>query len=175
MVEQLTIQTIGILLTGVSVSIAVIYYSMTLRNTNRIRKTQIITPLLSTIVQGDWVQDWIKLIWFHDFSSYEEWTEKYSPLVDSEAAKVYMTNVSLFNTLGLLLKENLIDPKLIRAIMTYSIPLAWEKCNPVIQGLRKRYNLPTYLENFEYLYNETQKLVSGFTAPQDLSKYERFE
>lgn len=55
MVDQMTLQTIGILLTAVTVSIAAIYYTMTLRYAKRsqelqleTRQAQLFMPIYST-------------------------------------------------------------------------------------------------------------------------------
>jgi len=50
--------------------------------------------------------------------------------------------------------------------------LAWIKCKPIIEDLRIRYNYQDYMAGFEYLYNETMKLVPDFTVPIDLMEEE---
>ena len=51
MVDQLTLQTIGILLTAVTVSIAAIYYTLTLRYTRRNQELQLETRQAQFFIQ----------------------------------------------------------------------------------------------------------------------------
>ena len=85
MVEQLTLQTIGILLTGISITAAAIYYIMFLRNTIMARKTQLAMQLLSQF-NKDFYEPWTDVMIQQDFSSYEEWRGKYDPYVNPKAA-----------------------------------------------------------------------------------------
>jgi hypothetical protein len=51
--------------------------------------------------------------------------------------------------------------------------LAWTKCRPWIKAIRKRYDFPDFIQYLEYLHNETLKLITGLTIPEDLSIYEQ--
>ena len=70
------------------------------------------------------------------------------------------------------IKEKLIDPKTAQDMLNISGILAWIKCKPIIEDLRIRYNYQDYMAGFEYLYNETMKLVPDFTVPIDLMEEE---
>jgi hypothetical protein len=52
---------------------------------------------------------------------------------------------------------NLIDSKLAYSVFGTACQRAWEKVKPIIKGYRKASNQPTYLWDFEYLYNEMKK------------------
>ena len=69
MVEQLTLQTIGILLTGVSLTAAASYYIMTLRNTIKARKTQLAMQLLSQLNLKEFWEPYWDVMAKQDFSS----------------------------------------------------------------------------------------------------------
>ena len=172
MVEQLTFQTIGILLTGISVTIAVIYYTMTLRNANKIRKAQLISPILSQLTSDKWQEDWVDLVWLQDFSSFLEWREKYGPYSKNNKMKSLVTVIIFFDVVGTFVKDKLIDLESILGMLNISGILVWMKCKPVIEMIRKRYQYPGYGANFEYLYNETKKLIPEFTIPTDLTEEE---
>ena len=57
MVDQVTIQTLGILLTGFSVSLAAVYYTMTLRNQTETRQAQLFMQLFQLFNSKDWLSD----------------------------------------------------------------------------------------------------------------------
>ena len=63
-----------------------------------------------------------------------------------------------YNTVGLLLKEKMIDPNVLYQIKgPRRIMMVWEMIEQIIQDYRELYNEPSFLEPFEYLYNETKK------------------
>ena len=93
LVEQLTFQTIGILLTRISMTIALIYYTMTLRNANKIRKAQLLLPMLSQFTSEKFQEDWMDLLWVQDFSSFKEWREKYGPYSNNNKLDKVTTNL----------------------------------------------------------------------------------
>jgi hypothetical protein len=55
------------------------------------------------------------------------------------------------------LHKQLIDIETIEYILSGSSTGVWEKLKPIIEGVRKQYNLPELSKWFEYLYEEMQK------------------
>jgi hypothetical protein len=161
------------MLTGISVTVAAVYYAMTVWNTIRIRKTQQLISLLSVTIQDKFQEDWMDFIFNQEFSSFEEWARKYSAPVNPKTAGAMMTVTTFFNILGGLIKERLIDPELVHNTMHSAIALSWEKYKPIAEGMRERYNSPEYAILFEHLYNEYIKFNPGYAFPEDL-QYEQY-
>jgi len=68
MIDQLTLQTIGILLTGLTVSIAAIYYTLTLRYTRRklelqleTRQTQLFMQIYGRLTDSYLYEEYMKI------------------------------------------------------------------------------------------------------------------
>jgi hypothetical protein len=175
MVEQLSIQEIGILLTGISISIAAFYYIMTLRNTYKMRQSQLIMSLNSTISSDIFMNSQNDVLFFQDFTSYKEWREKFSASVNPKANQALQRILFFYNMVGMLLKEKLIATNLIKDIMFWGAALVWWKCKPWIDAIRERYDYPDFMNYFEHLYNETLKLIPSLTIPEDLSIYEQIK
>jgi hypothetical protein len=55
------------LMTGISVSIAVIYYSLNLRNVKRARHTQMLAPLISWFFDKDSLKIWNDVMYNWEF------------------------------------------------------------------------------------------------------------
>jgi hypothetical protein len=102
MVDQVTLQTIGILLTGVSVSIAAVYYTLTLRNTNQTRQAQLFMQIYSRFDDPDWMINWAQVVRQWKWTDYEDWYSKYSPEMDIVASAQYGSVAAYFEGIGVL-------------------------------------------------------------------------
>ena len=89
------------------------------------------------------------------FEDYKDYVEKYGSWFSDEPAHKAMAMVGmLFEGLGLLLHEKLIDTNFTFRLFSGIIRLFWEKFKPLAEDLRKEFNDPTVFEWCEYLYNE---------------------
>ena len=84
MVEQLTLQTIGILLTGISLTVAAAYYTFTLRNTRRnqeltleTRQTQLFMDIYKTWASKEFQRDLEQMRYIWEFDGFDDFFEKY--------------------------------------------------------------------------------------------------
>jgi len=165
MVDQLTLQTMGILLTGLTVSIAAIYYMLTLRytrmnmkNTLETRQAQLFMQLFDRWLASGYAEKLVKLLFHQEWKDYEDWSEKYGPERNPEAANVYFTLDTYFEGIGTLVKRGLIDPSLVHDLLGSDIVAYWGKMRPIAEGIRKNRNIPSWAENSEYLYDEIRKI-----------------
>ena len=169
MVDQLTLQTIGILLTGLTVSIAAIYYTLTLRYTRRnqdlqleTRQAQLFMQLYSQFRTKEFQQVWTE-IRFWEWGSYDEYLEKYGPQTNPEAYSLMMSIVNFFDGVGMLVKRELIDMSFVEEMFSNHIILFWRKLEPIIKEARERQlspltpPRPRIWEMVEYLYDEVIK------------------
>ncbi len=61
--------------------------------------------------------------------------------------------------LGVFVKEDLVDIKLMALLMAGSMRMSWEKHRDIIYEERKRMNYPRYASEWEYFYNELMKYM----------------
>ena len=77
-----------------------------------------------------------------------------SPESPPRATLTGVTQVAIiFEGLGVLLEQNLIDIKLVDSLFGPTLVSLWEPIQPVIQGMRKSLKEPFFFSHFEYLYN----------------------
>jgi hypothetical protein len=151
------VQTVSIVLTGLSVSMAAIYYTLTLRNTNRTRQAQLFMQIYSRFDDPDWMVNWGQVVRQWDWEDYEDWYSKYSPEMDIEAAAQYGSVAAYFEGIGVLVYKRLIDVDIVADLMSRNITIFWEKMGPIIKERRKRYESEYVWEWNEWLYNEVKK------------------
>ena len=142
------IQTVSIAIASASVVAGVVYYALQLRNQTKIRKTDLLVRLYSTMSTKDWLEAWEK---FRDreILDYDEYKEKYGLV---EFNEVFL----FFDQVGSLLQKGLIDIDLV-PFRAGQVEITWEKMKPMIEGARKRFNEPEFGYDAEYLANEMKK------------------
>jgi hypothetical protein len=170
------IQMVSWLATAAGVCFAAYYYVMTLRNTERIRKRDQVFQRLQTDPQ--WFDTIFDIMYnYSDFKNVEEFRSKHSRFVDPGAhTKIYYV-LNQYNSLGILLKEGLIDADLL-----FQLHTPW-----TFASIYKKYELPCILTQgispdgviydplsyygIKYLYAEVKKryptLTMGSAINQD--------
>ena len=148
MLGMVDIVEVSAVVAAAGVLIGVIYYIMDIRNQTKMRKTDLIVRLFSTMISKDWLEAWEE-VREREIIDYNDYREKHG-FVD--ANQVYL----FYDQLGRLLQKGLIDIDSL-PLETGQINQAWEKLKPIIEGSRKRFNEPKLGSGFEYLYNEVKK------------------
>ena len=174
MVEQITIQTISQVATAIGVLAAASYYIFTLRNTNKMRKTQLAILVQSQISMKDFWEPWIDVIAQQDFSSYEEWIEKYNPYDNPQATINLYATITHFNGWGWLIKEKLLDPDMLFNYWpSMNVNLTYKKVKPILEALRERYGDSESSRCFDLLNEEALKRQPDLKIPDDIPLYEQ--
>jgi hypothetical protein len=75
---------------------------------------------------------------------------------------------TFFDSVGHLVKRQLIDIGLLNEAFAMSIIVLWRRCESIIKGDREYFQSPTLWEDFEYIYNELSKREQfADTSPPD--------
>jgi hypothetical protein len=157
-------QTISIVFAGLSIGIAAIYYTLTLRNTQRAQQLQLETRQAQLFMNV--YQEWISKDNLKDLHKCEtmEWTDyddfftKYDPIENPDEHASWDKMFYYFNGLGQLVKQDLVNPESVVDLMGGTIIGLWEKFYPLIEEMRARYPSSNAAQNFEYLYNKMKEL-----------------
>ena len=160
---MITIETISIVFTGISISLAAFYYINTLRNTRRnqelqleTRQAQLFTQLYSEFRSAENLRLYGKALQM-TWDDYDDFVKKYG--LEEWEERVPYTHMSLFyEEIGVLLEEGLIDVNLVIQLIGGTFSLFWVKFKPIVLERRIRDNYPQYYDKMEYLYNEIEKL-----------------
>jgi hypothetical protein len=185
------VQTIGVLVTAVSVSVAAIYYAFTLRinlkNQELMLKTQessVKTQELALKAQQQnletrqaqlFMQIFDKFI-EPEFSNkltqvmswkwvdYDDFNKKYGPKANPDAWQSEGSIAAFFEGIGLLIYMNLLDSKLVYSLLFQHVKFFWEKMKPISLEMRQRVS-PNIDRWIEYLYSEMMKIDEKQVKP----------
>ncbi len=134
---------------------ALLYYVNDHRNQARMRKTDLIMRLYATFMSKEFQEADVKVIMLN-VKDYSEFKAKYGPYPSEHPTHIAFRQVAaFFEAIGILLKKKLIEIDL--AYEIFVVHQRWEKLWPIIRDLRQELDFPEYMDNFEYLYHETQK------------------
>jgi len=171
MAEPVTLQTLLTYLTLISVPVGVVYHILTLRNQGKTRRTQLFmdvyTKFLGTVETTQENQRFNRL----KFDGYNDFIEKYSweshPWV---RAKLYHT-MMFYEGIGLLVKRGLIDVEMVDDFMSGVIMGFWGRYGPVLKGIARDMDYPTYGEWTEYLYNQIRPIYEKQHGIEGVRRY----
>jgi hypothetical protein len=144
------VETVGILV-GITIAI------LEIRRSREERRYQAASEILE-LPFSKIPEHWTNFIRNSDFSTYEEWSEKYSSYSNPEAFTNFISLFNTFNMFGWNVIDGLIDVDMVlNRVGVNSIIGLWEKYSVVFHEWRKRYNYPDFGKGLEFLYNEAKK------------------
>ena len=106
------------------------------------------------------------------WDSFDDFYHKYSQRVQPEQHGYRMALWNRYNVIGLMIRDGMIDVKSYVDYMHDTPVVVWEKYRDIILEYRKRYHLPNYLSGFEFLAEEINRyrvrMGWGLKTPDDL-------
>ena len=155
------IQTISIAIASTGVFLAAIYYIFQIRHQDRMRHLDLFMRLYSTWGSEDFNRAH-RRVGGIKVEDYDGFVKKYGPVAseETEISQMWMDIDRIgwfFNLMGFLVKEKIVNIKLVDELLGYWVVKAWENIKPLVYGWRKQYNIPESYHWFEYLYNEMKK------------------
>jgi hypothetical protein len=153
------IQTISIVLAALSIIIGMIIGVEQLRDLKKSRQSEIKLQFLN-IFRPEFLSQICNIIWQQDYSTFQEFNEKYGPRVNPEVYISTMSTLYTLNAVGLFLREKQIDSNsLFRIWNPLMAKGTWKQIEPVIKYWREHFQYPELFECFEYLVNEARRIV----------------
>jgi hypothetical protein len=151
------VQTIGVLVTAASVSVAAIYYVMTLRvqqanmkSTLETRQAQLLMAVYDKLAEPQTVEMWTKIV-NTNYKDFPEFKKKF--IENSEMLNALYLMVMRFEGFGLLVRDNLLDIRHVALMFGGVTTKFFEKVKPVLVELREEQEYSRFMEQTEYLYN----------------------
>ena len=131
---MLDIQTVSIAVASAVVFAAAVYYIFQIRHQKKMRQSDLVLRLYATFGSNEFQERWIEFI-KGDYKDYNDFVKRYN--VRSNPAP---ESTWLFEALGVLLKNKLIDISLVDDLFTGPSKWFWEKLKPIAEDVRKRFN-----------------------------------
>jgi hypothetical protein len=153
------IQTISTVLAASSVIIGMIIGVEQLRDLKKSRRSEIKLQFYNTF-KPEFLNQIVNIIWLQEFSTFQEYDDKYGPRVDPEAHASTMSLLYTLNSVGMFLREGYVDPHSLFQIWNpLAIKEVWRKIEPVVKGWREYYEYPELFVSFEYLVNLARNIA----------------
>jgi hypothetical protein len=168
---MVSVETVSIVFTGLSISLAAFYYISTLRNANRMREltlkaqelaiesrnTQFFMQLYSSTND----EDAIKMVFTEKkWDSFDEWWEQNGATNNPDIFARWFKMMYTHELFGLMAKRGFLDIEIIDDLMSGGILMIWDRYGPIVEGMREKYGYPQLQEHQEYLVNEIRKIVN---------------
>ena len=113
-------QTISIVFTGLSISLAAFYYISTLRNNEKTqrqqletRQAQLFMSLYQTFSSPEFIKNWDHVNWRMEFEDWEASFNKIHPKKNPEERAIWFSVAAFFEGVGVLVRRELIDLSLV--------------------------------------------------------------
>jgi len=162
-------QTIGVLVTAASVTVAAVYYMINLRETTRNRRVALTTSLMQNFTSEEGSRRQLELMQMK-WRDFDDFRAKYDSSVnpDNYAKRVFVMNTC--DMLGYQYLSGQLDLCTLWSVCNNSISACWEKFGPIILEYKKRGDYNQHIwENFEYLAYEMSRAISevdsGYKMP----------
>ncbi len=156
-------QTLSIVLTGIGIIVAIIYYAQVLRNTEKARQRDLIFLRFQSF-DLEWTRAWTNVL-FNGGDSLEEWEQYFNPTEKPENFADMLLLQTRYQSIGLMLKEKVVDPDLLFKIyQPRSIITTWEHYERNIRHRREITNNSELLDCFEYLSLQAKKRVGDINT-----------
>jgi hypothetical protein len=162
---MVSIEIIALVLTGLSITVSILYYSSVLRNSNKTqqmqletRQAQLFMNVYSTFTSYEFKKQWNTVMHVWQWDDETEFNSKYGYENPIEFTKIDVV-ATFFEGIGVLVKRGLVDISFVDDLMSAHIVTSWEKFKPMIENWRERDNNPQLSEWWEYLYNEVKPIM----------------
>ena len=166
---MVSLEVIAILLSGISISASLFYYSNVLENTNKTRKTQLFTQIYQARYNPDNIDRWMKMMSW-EWKDFDDYYKRYSGFgVDPDLGALSIAQFAYYDGLGLLVKNKMVDVETVYQLMSAPIINLWFKFETVIKGMMSMESGPgeNYMESFMFLADEMirMRLERGISLP----------
>ena len=149
--------------------IALVYYTLTIRNQNRTRQAQLTMSLYEAYRSPEFRKNWGEVM-DQEYTDFDDFWGKYGGQVNREAWSNWQSVAAYFHGIGVLLKEGLIDINLLDQLLVNIVFVSWHQMGPILLGFRE-YSSGIYsrfegrgsskrhlqMSGFEFLYKELRK------------------
>ena len=142
---MIDIPTIASIITTLSIVIGVAFTILEIRHLSRVRRTDIIMKIYDRFGTREIVEA-INRVGNAKFENLADYSKKYGFTDVTQIAE-------LFEGIGVLLEQNLIDIKMVDRLFGPTLNLLWVRMKPVLYAMREGLKEPFFFSHYEYLVN----------------------
>ena len=150
------VQTIGVLATATSVSLAAIYYIFQMREQNKNRQAQLFMQIYNHYL--DKISDDEMDVQSIEYSGYDDFMEKYGWEKNPVLWRKFSRFLSYTEGMGTLVKRGLIDASLVYDINGGLVKWYWDKARPFWDEFAVRHRFSHVAPFTEYLYDRLKPM-----------------
>jgi hypothetical protein len=146
--ETQFLSLLSVIALSAAVVVAVVYYILASRDTNKTRQAELFMRVcreISNPVFLDKCTDLMNAEWKND-------EEGYQKITSPTTYKSFWQVLTFFEGIGVLIRQKLVDVRLVALLMAGATRRYWEKLGPVVLKLRKEIDYPRCGSETEYLY-----------------------
>jgi hypothetical protein len=158
------IEYLPFVLTGIGLSASILYYASNLRNANKTQRMQLETRQVQLFMNIDATRGspefqklFYRVVFMDEWKDIDDYYVKYGPENNLDGYSEHLFIWQRFDSLGFLLKKNVIDLTYFDDVLKASALAAWSKFETVIIAIRERSNQLSLWNQFEYLANEIRR------------------
>jgi hypothetical protein len=138
------VPTITAIIVAISVVVGLVFTLMELRHLARTRRTDVIMRIYDRFGSKEMVEA------MNSVGRLRSMKAEFPP----QAELTGVTQIAIvFEGLGVLLEQNLIDIKLVDSLFGPTLVSLWDPIHPVINGMRESLKEPFFFSHFEYLHD----------------------
>ena len=165
MVDLAAITMIREIVTIIGVIAGLSYYIISVRNQNRAREAQLMIQISQILRDKEFRKDFTETLSLQ-FQDYDDFIEKYNYTTNFE---VYLQRVGiwyLLNTFGHILKRGLVASEIVYDTLAGAfVKEMWDRHSPIILEMRVQDGVPLWMDGFEYLADEMNKIFQRRLEP----------
>jgi len=140
---MIDISTVASIVTTVSIVVGVIFTILEIRHLTRTRKMEVIMKIYERFGTREIVEA-INRVGNAKFENIADYNKKYG-FTD------IILIAELFEGIGVLLEQNLIDINMVDRLFGPTLNLLWVRMEPVLYAMREGLNEPFFFSHYEYL------------------------
>jgi len=174
-------QTIGVLVTAASVTVAAIYYIMTLKTQQRnmkqtleTRKLQFVTSSLQNYLNEEGMRRYAEVMNM-EWRDYDDFEKKYGSDFNIDNYAKRSALMFYYNMCGTFLREKLIDPESLYNLGMWGACFFWVKFKGIIEEQRRLYNGADWGQDIELLATEMMRIKlrkdPSYKVPETFLRY----
>ena len=164
---------LGVCIGGLSFAFNMRASQRNMKQTLETRKLQFVTSITNQLNSEEGHRRYTELMNM-EWKDYDDFERKYGSDYNLDNAAKRFCVWGTYNTLGMLVREKLVEPELLYPILS-GVLNHWTKFKDVIKEQRKVYSSKDSFSDFEFLYNEIHRVAlsrdPSFKIPETLTHY----